>query len=65
MIAVDQQLVAQALTCITDRQSSHYVRELIFGYQLAVNLHNRQWGRHVVYEDKYERELRDLVAGQG
>jgi hypothetical protein len=61
MICLDKDLIARALQCITDSASAHDIRGLIHNYELAVDLHNRQWGSHVNYKDRYERELRALV----
>lgn len=62
MVTLDQQLVQRAYACITDRQSSHEIRELVFSYMVAVELHNHQWGRHKIYQDHHERDLRDFVV---
>jgi hypothetical protein len=29
---------------------------------VAVELHNHQWGRHKIYQDHHERDLRDFVV---
>jgi hypothetical protein len=62
MVALDHQLVSRAYACITDSTSSHRIRELVFGYRLAVEFHNQRWKSHRNYKDEYERSLRAYVA---
>src|SRR5262245_221416 len=62
MVCVDEDLVTRAYACITDRESSHRIGEMVFVYKLAVDLHNRQLGSHVNYQNQYELNLRAFVV---
>jgi hypothetical protein len=63
VVGLDHQLVFEARRFIT-AANVHRVREMIFAYEQAVDLHNRKWHCHSEYQEKYERDLRAFVAAE-
>jgi hypothetical protein len=53
MIQLDHQLVRNAERILNGA--------MIFAYQQAVDLHNRQWPKHEVYQIQSEAQLRRYV----
>ncbi len=39
----------------------HRVKEMIFAYEQAVDLHNRNWSTHREYQPEPEKTLRDFL----
>lgn len=60
MVRLDHQLIREARRLIT-AGNVHRVKQMIFAYEQAVDLHNRQWCSHAQYHDEYERALRAFV----
>ena len=60
MIQLDHQLVRNAER-ILNGANVHRLKEMIFAYQQAVDLHNRQWPKHEVYQIQSEAQLRRYV----
>jgi hypothetical protein len=63
MVDLDHALIFHARRLINGA-NVHYLRELIFVYNQAVILHNAGWPTHVVYQDQYEKTLRQFVFEQ-
>ena len=61
MVKFDQQLLFAARRLMT-RANVHRLKELIFAYEQAVYLHNRQWAPHMIYPSESEQRLRRYVA---
>jgi len=61
MVHLDYGLIHEARNFITGA-NVHQVKEMIFVYQQAVDLHNRRWPSHAIYQDSYERKLRVFVT---
>ena len=62
MVSLDHQLIVRARRLVTG-SNVHKVKNLIFAYEQAVDLHNRQWPTHKVYQAQYELTLRRFVQG--
>ena len=60
MVQLDHQLLYQARQIITGA-NVHRMKEMIFAYEQAVDLHNRAWPRHETYKIKSELQLRKYV----
>jgi hypothetical protein len=60
MVELDYHLVRAARRLITGA-NNHRIAGMIFIYQQAVILHNRGAANHIVYQEQYERELRQMV----
>ena len=63
MIKLDQQLLFYARGLI-DAANVHRVKELIFAYEQAVDLHNRKWPGYEIYRVAPEVRLRNYVLEQ-
>jgi hypothetical protein len=61
MVKFDQQLLFAARHLMTGG-NVHRLKELIFAYEQAVYLHNRQWAPHMIYQSESEQRLRRYVA---
>jgi hypothetical protein len=61
MIKFNQQLLFAARRLMTGA-NVHRLKELIFAYEQAVYLHNRQWPPHMIYQSESENRLRRYVA---
>jgi hypothetical protein len=64
MVQLDHQLI-YAVRRLTTGANIHRVRELVFLYNQAVDLHTRQWPSHIKYQQNYERDLRAFVTAAG
>jgi hypothetical protein len=62
MIHLDNQLLSRARHLINGA-NVHRLKEMIFAYEQAVDLHNRQWPGHEIYRIENEGRLR-LYVGQ-
>lgn len=60
MVHLDRRLLLQAERYVTG-EDIHRVREMIFAYKQAVDLHNRHWSGHRKYKRRYETLLRRYV----
>ena len=60
MVQLDQQLVYEARRLMTGA-NVHRLKELIFAYEQAVELHNTQWPRFEIYRVQCEMQLRRYV----
>jgi hypothetical protein len=60
MVHLDHGLITRARSLITGA-NVHRVKELIFAYEHAVRLHNEKSSGHMVYQEKYEKELRRFI----
>ena len=60
MVQLDLQLLYSARR-LFDGANVHHLKELIFAYEQAVDLHNRRWPRHEIYQIKSEVQLRNYV----
>jgi hypothetical protein len=63
MVRIDQQLLFAARKLVNGA-NVHQLSGLIFHYEQAVLLHNKQWERHVRYDPGPESALRGFVARQ-
>lgn len=63
MVRLDCQLLFEARRLI-NAANLHRMKELIFAYEQAVDLHNRGWGSHEVYQLQHELALRQYVMEQ-
>ena len=61
MVKFDQQLLFAARRLMKG-SNVHRLKELIFAYEQAVYLHNRQWAPHMIYQSESEERLRRYVA---
>jgi hypothetical protein len=61
MPQLDHGLIRRAYSLMTG-QNVHRLNQMIFVYEEAVRLHNQGWPNHSVYQDQWERELRQFVA---
>ncbi len=61
MVKFDQQLLLAARRLMSG-SNGHRLKELIFAYEQAVYLHNRQWAPHLIYQRESEKRLRRYVA---
>ena len=61
MVQFDQQLLFAARRFMTGA-NVHPLKQLIFAYEQAVYLHNRQWPPHMIYQSESEQRLRRYVA---
>ena len=62
MVQLDHQLIHSAHQ-LCDGSNVESLKELIFAYEQAVDLHNRQWPRHEIYRIQSELSLRKYVRG--
>jgi hypothetical protein len=62
MVRLDHQLLFVAHSLLNGA-NVHRLKELIFAYEQAVDLHNRQSMRHEIYRMHSEIELRNYVRG--
>jgi hypothetical protein len=60
MKILDQRLISDARHFVNGADV-HRVKEMILAYAQAVDLHNRQWSGHEVYQIQSELELRNYV----
>jgi hypothetical protein len=60
MKILDHQLIRDARRFMTGADV-HRVKEMIIAYEQAVDLHNRQWSGHEVYQIQSELQLRNYV----
>ena len=60
MVWLDHQLLFAARK-LCNGANVHRLKELIFAYEQAVDLHNRQSTRHEIYRMHSEMELRNYV----
>jgi hypothetical protein len=60
MILLDRQLLFEARHFITGA-NVHRVKEMIFAYEQAVELHNHNWPTHREYHTACEEALREFV----
>jgi hypothetical protein len=60
MVQLDYQLLYDARRQITGA-NVHRVKEMIFVYEQAVDLHNHSWGSHRTYQSQHETRLRCYV----
>jgi hypothetical protein len=60
MVRLDHGLIRSARRLITGA-NIHRAKEMIIVYEQAVLLHNKKSPGHVVYQNKYERQLRDFT----
>lgn len=61
MVALDHQLLYDARRLITGA-NVHRLKEMIFAYEQAVDLHNHDWPSHHEYQPRPEHELRMFVS---
>lgn len=61
MVRLDAQLLFDARRLINEA-NVHRLREMIFAYEQAVDLHNRKWTGHEIYRIHSEGRLRLYVA---
>jgi hypothetical protein len=61
MVMLDHGLINRARHLITGA-NVHRAKALIFVYEQAVLLHNEGSPKHVIYQERYEKELRRFVA---
>ena len=57
---LDHQLIFEARRMITGA-NVHRMKELIFAYEEAIDLHNRAWPAHRKYRREHEVRLRSYV----
>jgi hypothetical protein len=60
MVQLDHQLLYSA-NRLFDGTNAHRLRELIFAYEFAVDLHNRQLPGYEIYRIQSEMRLRNYV----
>src|SRR5215510_13280303 len=60
MVRLDQHLLFKARRLINGA-NVHRLKEMIFTYEQAVDLHNRHWPTHEVYQIQSELRLRKYV----
>ena len=60
MLKIDAQLLTNIRRLI-DEANGHLVNEMIFAYEQAVDLHNRRWPKHEIYQIQSEMWLRSYV----
>src|SRR5690349_21860507 len=63
MVQLDHRLLDDARRLITGA-NVHRVKNLLFAYEQAVDLHNHGWASHTEYQPQYERRLRAYVFDQ-
>jgi hypothetical protein len=63
MILIDQQLVFAARKIITGA-NVHHIGTLLFQYEQAVSLHNRQHPGFRTYPSQYEEKLRQVLRSE-
>jgi hypothetical protein len=64
MIQLDGQLIYEAQRRMNGA-NVHLLKQMIFAYEQAVDLHNAGWPGHKVYQTACEEELRDyLMSGR-
>jgi len=61
MVQLDYQLLHQA-HCLITGANVHRLKEMIFVYVQAVELHNRDWPSHQEYQPEHEARLRRYVT---
>jgi len=61
MVKLDLQLLFAARRLLSG-SNVRRLKELIFAYEQAVYLHNRQWPPHKIYQRESEQRLRRYVA---
>jgi hypothetical protein len=60
MVHLDHHLLLDA-RCLMDGANVHHLKEMIFAYEQAVDLHNREWPGHEIYRMQSEARLRLYV----
>lgn len=63
MVQLDHRLLHRARQ-LTTGANVHRMKELIFVYKQAVLLHNGGSTAHVIYQEKFEKELRQFTKQQ-
>src|SRR5262245_56287451 len=60
MIPLDETLLFSARN-LSNSVNTHRLKQMIFAYEQAVELHNQQVPRHQIYQMRSEMELRNFV----
>ena len=63
MVQLDHQLLYDARRLITGA-NVHHLKETIFAYEQAADLHNRGWASHLEYQPQHKTRLRCYVLDQ-
>ena len=63
MVQLDAQLLADARSII-DGANVHIMKQMVFVYEQAVDLHNSKWPGHEIYHIECEARLRTYVRSR-